>query len=186
MTSAYLRREEWKARLPASRADHARTPSGLRKAAAGAGAGRAILDSAGSILAYRRRPHGKRRRHCGSVLWPAASIALLGIAKSCLDAAGGRMAFRAARAELTIRAGRRRRGAGAPLAARRTRRGLRRRRQHLGEQAELIVPTCPASSRAVSRQAQCRWSSSPASSRSPGSPRWCCSSPCRSSLSSWR
>jgi len=74
------------------------------------------------------------------ILWPAVFVLLLGIVKSCLDAAGGRLAFRAARAELSkkrvaavellaslspVDAGRPASGEAASV---------------LGEQAELIVP----------------------------------------------
>ncbi|MGO7259124.1 thiol reductant ABC exporter subunit CydD, partial [Rhizobium brockwellii] len=37
------------------------------------------------------------------VLWPALGILVFGFARSCLDAAGGRLAFQAARAELSRR-----------------------------------------------------------------------------------
>ncbi len=74
------------------------------------------------------------------VLWPAVLIGLLGIVKSCLDAAGGRLAFRAARAELTAR----RAVAVAALARRSpvdsTRRNSGEVASIIGEQAELIVP----------------------------------------------
>ncbi len=73
-------------------------------------------------------------------LWSAAIIAVLGILKSCLDAAGGRLAFRAARAELTVR----RERAVAALARRSpidgTRQSSGEAASIIGEQAELIVP----------------------------------------------
>ncbi|EJJ29882.1 thiol reductant ABC exporter subunit CydD [Rhizobium sp. CF142] len=79
-------------------------------------------------------------RSPADILWPAVFILLLGIVKSCLDAAGGRLAFRAARAELSekratairllahlspVDVGRPASGEAASV---------------LGEQAELIVP----------------------------------------------
>ncbi|OWV93320.1 ABC transporter ATP-binding protein [Rhizobium sp. R72] len=74
------------------------------------------------------------------VLWLAVYIALLGIAKSCLEAAGGRMAFRAARAELTAR----RELATAALARRSpldsTRPSSGEAASIIGEQAEMIIP----------------------------------------------
>jgi ATP-binding cassette subfamily C protein CydD len=75
-----------------------------------------------------------------SVVYPAVIIAILGIVRSCLDAAGGRMAFRAARTELTIR-----RAAAVEALARRspvdaTRPSSGQAASILGEQAELIVP----------------------------------------------
>ncbi|RUM23490.1 thiol reductant ABC exporter subunit CydD [Rhizobium vallis] len=74
------------------------------------------------------------------VLWPAFGILLLGFAKSSLDAAGGRLAFHAARAELS----RRRRLAAATLSLSspldRTRPASGKAVSVLGEQAELIVP----------------------------------------------
>lgn len=75
-----------------------------------------------------------------NVLWLAVSIALLGTAKSCLEAAGGRLAFRAARAELTAR----RELAAAALARRSpidsTKPSSGEVASVLGEQAEMIVP----------------------------------------------
>ncbi|WP_431319880.1 thiol reductant ABC exporter subunit CydD [Rhizobium sp. YTU87027] len=74
------------------------------------------------------------------VLRLAVYIALLGIAKSCLEAAGGRMAFRAARTELTAR----RELATAALARRSpidsTRPSSGEAASIIGEQAEMIVP----------------------------------------------
>ncbi len=74
------------------------------------------------------------------VLWPAFSIVVLGFARSCLDAAGGRLAFKAARAEL----GRRRAAAVTALARRspldRSRPASGEAASIIGEQAELIVP----------------------------------------------
>ncbi|EJL57367.1 cysteine export CydDC family ABC transporter permease subunit/ATP-binding protein CydD [Rhizobium sp. CF122] len=74
------------------------------------------------------------------VLWFAVYIALLGIAKSCLEAAGGRMTFRAARAELTAR-----RELAVTALARRspidsTRPSSGEAASIIGEQAEMIVP----------------------------------------------
>ncbi|MBB3540834.1 ATP-binding cassette subfamily C protein CydD [Rhizobium sp. BK176] len=70
----------------------------------------------------------------------AVYIALLGITKSCLEAAGGRMAFRAARTELTAR----RELATAALARRSpidsTRPSSGEAASVIGEQAEMIVP----------------------------------------------
>lgn len=74
------------------------------------------------------------------VLWPAFGILLLGLAKSCLDAAGGRLAFHAARAVLS----RKRRIAilalstSSPIDRDRPASGYAA--SVLGEQAELIVP----------------------------------------------
>lgn len=74
------------------------------------------------------------------ILWLAVCIALLGLAKSCLEAAGGRMAFRAARTELTAR----RELAIAALARRSpidsTRPSSGEAASIIGEQAEMIVP----------------------------------------------
>ncbi len=74
------------------------------------------------------------------VLWFVVYIALLGVAKSCLEAAGGRMAFRAARGELTAR----RELAAAALARRSpidsTRPSSGEAASIIGEQAEMIVP----------------------------------------------
>ncbi|EPE97785.1 thiol reductant ABC exporter subunit CydD [Rhizobium grahamii] len=70
----------------------------------------------------------------------AVYIALFGIAKSCLEAAGGRMAFRAARTELTAR----RELATAAVARRSpidsTRPSSGEAASVIGEQAEMIVP----------------------------------------------
>ena len=74
------------------------------------------------------------------VLWPAFGILLLGLARSCLDAAGGRLAFHAARAELS----RRRQAAVAALSLSspidRGRPASGNAASVIGEQAELIVP----------------------------------------------
>ncbi|MBB3648991.1 ATP-binding cassette subfamily C protein CydD [Rhizobium sp. BK619] len=74
------------------------------------------------------------------VLWPAFGILLLGLARSCLDAAGGRLAFHAARAELS----RRRQAAVAALCLSspidRGRPASGKAASVIGEQAELIVP----------------------------------------------
>jgi ATP-binding cassette subfamily C protein CydD len=76
----------------------------------------------------------------GDVVWPALAILLLGILKSCLDAAGGRMAFCAARSQLS----RKRAAAAAALAASSPVDTGRPASGHaasvLGEQAELVVP----------------------------------------------
>ncbi|MBB5666007.1 ATP-binding cassette subfamily C protein CydD [Rhizobium leguminosarum] len=75
-----------------------------------------------------------------AVLWPAFGILLLGLARSCLDAAGGRLAFHAARAELS----RRRQAAVAALSLSspidRGRPASGKAASIIGEQAELIVP----------------------------------------------
>ncbi|WHO77115.1 thiol reductant ABC exporter subunit CydD [Rhizobium sp. BT03] len=74
------------------------------------------------------------------VLWPALGILTLGLARSCLDAAGGRLAFQAARAELS----RRRQVAAAALCLSspidRGRPASGEAASVIGEQAELIVP----------------------------------------------
>ncbi|MBB2683938.1 UNVERIFIED_ORG: ATP-binding cassette subfamily C protein CydD [Rhizobium etli] len=74
------------------------------------------------------------------VVFPALGILLLGLARSGLDAAGGRLAFHAARAELS----RRRRTAVAALSTSspidRGRPASGKAASVLGEQAELIVP----------------------------------------------
>ena len=74
------------------------------------------------------------------VLWPALGILVLGLARSCLDAAGGRLAFHAARAELS----RRREIAIAALSLSspvdRGRPASGKAASIIGEQAELIVP----------------------------------------------
>ncbi|MBB2671824.1 UNVERIFIED_ORG: ATP-binding cassette subfamily C protein CydD [Rhizobium esperanzae] len=75
-----------------------------------------------------------------AVVWPALGILLLGLTRSCLDAAGGRLAFHVARAELS----RRRRSAVAALSTSspidRGRPASGKAASVLGEQAELIVP----------------------------------------------
>lgn len=75
-----------------------------------------------------------------SIIWPATGIALLGLGRSCLDAAGGRMAFQVARKELTAR---RKTAIDAiarrsPLDASRAPSG--QAASILAEQAEMIVP----------------------------------------------
>ncbi|UWM79066.1 thiol reductant ABC exporter subunit CydD (plasmid) [Rhizobium sp. WSM4643] len=74
------------------------------------------------------------------VLWPALGILALGFARSCLDAAGGRLAFQAARTELS----RRRQIAAMALSVSspvdRDRSASGKAASVLGEQAELIVP----------------------------------------------
>lgn len=74
------------------------------------------------------------------VLWPAAFIAILGIVRNCLEAAGGRLAFKIARTELS----KRRAAAVAALARRSPADPLRQPSGEvasiIGEQAELIVP----------------------------------------------
>ncbi|MBB3593447.1 ATP-binding cassette subfamily C protein CydD [Rhizobium sp. BK529] len=79
-------------------------------------------------------------RSLADILWPAVFILLLGIVKSCLDAAGGRLAFRTARVELSEK-----RAAAAELLARlspvdASRPASGEAASVLGEQAELIVP----------------------------------------------
>lgn len=75
-----------------------------------------------------------------AVLWSALVILLLGIAKSCLDAAGGRLAFRAARQKLSEKrkAAVLALAACSPVDASRPASGLAA--SVLGEQAELIIP----------------------------------------------
>ncbi|MBX5248115.1 ABC transporter transmembrane domain-containing protein, partial [Rhizobium sp. NLR3b] len=74
------------------------------------------------------------------VLWPAFGILVLGLVRSCLDAAGGRLAFRAARSELS----RKRQAAAASLSLAspvdRGRPASGKAGSVIGEQAELIVP----------------------------------------------
>ncbi|ARM90735.1 cysteine ABC transporter ATP-binding/permease protein CydD (plasmid) [Rhizobium sp. CIAT894] len=74
------------------------------------------------------------------VLWPAFGILVLGLARSCLDAAGGRFAFRAARIELSHK----RQAAVAALSLSspvdRGRPASGKAGSVIGEQAELIVP----------------------------------------------
>ncbi|KKZ83468.1 thiol reductant ABC exporter subunit CydD [Rhizobium phaseoli] len=74
------------------------------------------------------------------VLWPAFGILALGLARSCLDAAGSRLAFQAARAELS----RKRQAAVAALSLSspidRGRPASGKAASVVGEQAELIVP----------------------------------------------
>lgn len=75
-----------------------------------------------------------------SVLWPAFLIALLGLARSCLEAAGVRLAYNAARVALS-----KRRAAAAQALARRSpldplRPVSGEAASVIGEQAELIVP----------------------------------------------
>lgn len=74
------------------------------------------------------------------ILWPAVFILLLGTFKSCLDAAGGRLAFSAARAELSQK-----RAVAVRLLSRLSpvdtnRPASGQAASVLGEQAELIVP----------------------------------------------
>ncbi|ANL50330.1 MULTISPECIES: thiol reductant ABC exporter subunit CydD [Rhizobium] len=74
------------------------------------------------------------------VLWPAFGTLALGLARSCLDAAGSRLAFQAARAELS----RKRQAAVAALSLSspidRGRPASGKAASVVGEQAELIVP----------------------------------------------
>ncbi|PDS78792.1 thiol reductant ABC exporter subunit CydD [Rhizobium sp. L43] len=74
------------------------------------------------------------------VVWPALGILVLGLARSCLDAGGGRLAFHIARAELS----RRRQAAVAALSLSspidRNRPASGKAASLIGEQAELIVP----------------------------------------------
>lgn len=75
-----------------------------------------------------------------TVLWPALFIVILGVAKSCLEAAGGRLAFKAARVALS-----KRRAAAVAALARRSpvdpsRPASGEAASVIGEQAELIVP----------------------------------------------
>ncbi|ARM15782.1 MULTISPECIES: thiol reductant ABC exporter subunit CydD [Rhizobium] len=74
------------------------------------------------------------------VLWPAFGILALGLARSCLDAAGSRLAFQAARAELS----RKRQAAVAAISLSspidRGRPASGKAASVVGEQAELIVP----------------------------------------------
>jgi len=75
-----------------------------------------------------------------AVLWPAIFVVVLGIARSCLEAAGGRLAFKVARAELS-----KRRAAAVAALARRSpvdpeRPASGEAASVIGEQAELIVP----------------------------------------------
>ncbi|MBX5039307.1 thiol reductant ABC exporter subunit CydD [Rhizobium lentis] len=74
------------------------------------------------------------------VLWPAFGILVLGLVRSCLDATGGRLAFRAARTQLS----RKRQAAAAALSLSspvdRGRPASGKAASVIGEQAELIVP----------------------------------------------
>jgi len=75
-----------------------------------------------------------------AVLWPALFIVILGVAKSCLEAAGGRLAFKAARVALS-----KRRAAAVAALARRSpvdpsRPASGEAASVIGEQAELMVP----------------------------------------------
>ena len=74
------------------------------------------------------------------VLWPAFGILALGLARSCLDAAGSRLAFQTARAELS----RKRQAAVAAISLSspidRGRPASGKAASVVGEQAELIVP----------------------------------------------
>jgi ATP-binding cassette subfamily C protein CydD len=137
MTSAFLDAKQDKTRD--GRRKRASQPSGLRNAA--------LVQTLASLLwipqagllavAVGRIANGGGVE---AVIWPAIVIALLGVAKSCLDAAGGRLAFRAARAELTLR-----RTRAVEALARRspvdsTRHTSGEAASIVGEQAELIVP----------------------------------------------
>ncbi len=75
-----------------------------------------------------------------AVIWPAIVIALLGVLKSCLDAAGGRLAFRAARAELSLRRARVVEALARRSPVDNTRQTSGEAASIVGEQAELIVP----------------------------------------------
>jgi thiol reductant ABC exporter CydD subunit len=137
MTSAYLDANgKQAAGMPRKRA---RRPAGLRDAA--------LVQTLAALLwipqaGLLSNAVGRIANGGGmdGVLWPAAFLAALGIVKTCLDAAGGRMAFRAARAELTAR----RTVAVAALARRSpvdsTRQNSGEAASIVGEQAELIVP----------------------------------------------
>ena len=137
MTSAYLDTKQDKVRD--GRRKRARQPLGLRNAALVQTLAALLwIPQAGLLsIAVGRIADGGG---IDAVIWPAISIALLGVAKSCLDAAGGRLAFRAARAELTLRRAR----AVAALTRRSpvdsTRQISGEAASIVGEQAELIVP----------------------------------------------
>ncbi len=137
MTSAFLHAKQDEARD--GRRKRARQPSGLRNAALVQTLAALLwIPQAGLLsIAVGRIADGGGVE---AVIWPAIVIALLGVAKSCLDAAGGRLAFRAARAELTLR-----RARAVEALARRspvdsTRHTSGEAASVVGEQAELIVP----------------------------------------------
>ncbi|OWV74353.1 ABC transporter ATP-binding protein [Rhizobium sp. R339] len=96
------------------------------------------IPQAGLLAISVGRIAGGGRLH--DVLWPAVGILLLGLARSCLDAAGSRLAFQAARAELS----RRRRIAVSALSMSspvdRGQPASGKAASVIGEQAELIVP----------------------------------------------
>ncbi|PDS66034.1 thiol reductant ABC exporter subunit CydD [Rhizobium anhuiense] len=115
------------------------TKGGLRRAAMLQALGAAIwIPQAGLLAVSVGRIADGGGWH--DVLWPALGILVLGFARSCLDAAGGRLAFHAARGELS----RRRKIAAAALSMSspidRSRPASGKAASVLGEQAELIVP----------------------------------------------
>ncbi|MBO9196377.1 thiol reductant ABC exporter subunit CydD [Rhizobium sp. 16-449-1b] len=137
MTSAFLDAKQDKARD--GRRKRVRQPSGLRSAALIQTLAALLwIPQAGLLsIAIGRIADGGGLE---AAIWPAIVIGFLGIAKSCLEAAGGCLAFRAARAELTLRRAR----AVAALASRSpvdsTRHTSGEAASIVGEQAELIVP----------------------------------------------
>ncbi|MGO7592928.1 thiol reductant ABC exporter subunit CydD [Rhizobium leguminosarum] len=123
--------------LPVTGLDDAK--GGLRRAAMLQALGAAVWIPQAGLLAisFGRIADGGGMH---DVLWPALGILVLGFARICLDAAGGRMAFQAARGELS----RRRKIAAAALTMSspvdRGRPASGKAASVLGEQAELIVP----------------------------------------------
>ncbi|MBY4611143.1 thiol reductant ABC exporter subunit CydD [Rhizobium sp. 9T] len=115
------------------------TKSGMRRAAVLQALAAAFWVPQAGLLAFAvgRIVDGGGLRE---VLWPALGILVLGLARSCLDAAGGRLAFHVARAELS----RRRRIAAAAISSSspidRGRPVSGKAASVLGEQAELIMP----------------------------------------------
>ncbi|AUW47868.1 thiol reductant ABC exporter subunit CydD [Rhizobium leguminosarum] len=123
--------------LPVTGLDDAK--GGLRRAAMLQALGAAVwIPQAGLLAISVGRIADGGGMH--DVLWPALGILVLGFARICLDAAGGRMAFQAARGELS----RRRKIAAAALTMSspvdRGRPASGKAASVLGEQAELIVP----------------------------------------------
>lgn len=137
MTSAYL--DATQDNTGKARHKRARQPAGLRTAALIQTLAALLwIPQAGLLsIAVGRIADGGG---LDAAVWPAIAIALLGVVKSCLDAAGGRLAFRAARVELT-----KRRARAVETLARRspvdsTRHTSGEAASIVGEQAELIVP----------------------------------------------
>lgn len=143
MTSAFFdARDRQAAETPAAEAGTrkpARTKSRLRSAAMLQAFAAALWIPQAGLLAW----SVGRMADGGSfsdVFWPAVFILLLGLVKSCLDAAGGRLAFHAARAELSEKRATAVRSLTRLSPVDISRPASGEAASILGEQAELIVP----------------------------------------------